>query len=333
LQDPTGNSAAITALNSLLSVTATLPVISLSNLLHVSPTDTAALATKFNVLDLIAGSILLADGNHALEIPNVWANVAGTGETSDTQLYVIQGASMACGAPNSSQASADNSQLNGYLGFDHMNSPSINIGVANFKTGVGTGHFTVSLATAHGQLIAPPPVVCGNGTAANPSTFSVQVSSSLSSLSLVTNLPVSGSVTILGLGVVNLNLIVDAAIGTTNPGGSSTANLSVPPNDTTPVSTGSSILLDPATANVSIDPTSTATVLGLPISITNSLLIPTINAILAGVQSTFIEKTVDPLAANLNTMVTQPIADLLGIRIGGADVYGMKTPCKPMLAG
>lgn len=332
-QDPTGNAAAISALNDVLTVTAGLPVISLTNLLHVSPTDSAALATKFNVLDLIAGSILLADGNHAINIPNVWANVAGTGETSDAQLYVLQRASQACGAPNTTQASADNAQLQGYVAFDQMNSPSINIGVANMKTGVGTGRFTVSIATAHGQLIAPPAVVCGNGTASNPSSFSVQVTSALSSVQLVTQLPVSGSVTILGLGVVNLNLIVDAAIGTSAPGGGTTANLSIPPNDTTPVSTGSSILLDPTTATVTVDPSSTATVLGLPISITNSLLVPTLNAILAGVQSTFIEKTVDPLAANLNSLVTGPISELLGIRVGGADVYAIKTPCKPALAG
>lgn len=332
-QNPSGNSAAITALNSILSVTGTLPNISLSNLLHVSPTDTAALATSFDVLNLVAGSVLLADGQHAVSIPNVWANVAGTGFTSDAQLYIQQGASTACGAPNTPAASADNSQLNGYVAFDQMNSPSINIGVANMKTGVGTGRLDVNIATAHGQLIAPPPVVCGAGTLANPSTFSVQVSSALSTVQLSTQLPVSGSVTILGLGVVNLNLVVDTTVSQTRPAGSSTANLAIPPNDTTPVSTGNNILLDPATASVTIDPSSSATVLGLPVSLTNSLLIPTLNSILSGVESTFVEKTVDPLTTNLNALVDGPISALLGVRVGGADVYGLRAICKPALAG
>lgn len=330
-QNPSGNAAAITALNSVLTITGALPTISLANLLHVSPTDTAALATSFDVLDLVAGSVLLADGSHAVSIPNVWAGVAGTGFTSDVQLFIQQGASTACGAPN--VASADNSQFSGYVAFDKMNSPSINIGVANMKTGVGTGRLTVSIATAHGLLVTPPAIVCGNGTTANPSTFSVQVSSALSSVQLATQLPVSGSVTILGLGVVNLNLVVDVSVSTTRPSGSTTANLSIPPNDTTPVSTGSSIVLDPTTASITIDPSSSATVLGLPISLTNSLLVPTLNLIMSGVQSTFVQKTVNPLAANLNTLVDGPISKLLGIEVGGADVYGIRAICKPGLAG
>ncbi|MGN6722808.1 MAG: pilus assembly protein TadG-related protein [Marmoricola sp.] len=334
-QNPSGNAAAISALNNVLTITAALPSITLSNLLHVSPTDTAAMATSFSVLDLLAGSVLLADGKHAVDIPNVWANVAGTGETSDAQLYVQQGASHACGAPNDPvYGAADNSQLNGYVAFDKMNSPSINIGVANMKTGIGTGRFSVAIAQAHGQLIAPPPVVCGNGTTANPSKFSVQVTTTLSSLQLQTQLPVSGSVTILGLGVVNLNLVVDVNVGTTRPSGSSIANVSVPPNDTTPVSTGSSIVLDPTTATVTIDPSSAATVLGAPISLGNSLLASTLTAIINGVQSTFVQKTVNPLASNLNTLVSGPISKLLGIDIGGADVYGLQTTCtRPRLVG
>ena len=333
-QNPTGNAAAITALNSVLTATTALPTISLLNLLHVSPTDLAALATNFDVLDIIAGAVLLADGNHAISIPNVWSNVAGTGQTSDAQLYVQQGASTGCGAPNDTQhAFADNSQLSGYVAFDQMNSPSINIGVANMKTGIGTGRLTVSIASAHGQLVAPPPVVCGAGTTSSPTTFSVQVTSALSSEQLATQMPVSGSVTISGLGLVNLNLIVDVSVATTRPGGSTTVNLSIPPNDVTPVTTGGSILLDPTTAATTIDPSSTADIAGVPVSLTNSLLVPTLNSIISGVQSTFVQKTVNPLAANINTMVTAPIAKLLGIEVGGADVYGVQPSCKPALAG
>lgn len=333
-QDPVGNAAAITALTSTLAMASTLSPISWSNLLNISATDTAALNTSFSVLDLLAGSILLADGQHAVDIPNVWANVAGTGETSNANLYVQQGASGACGVPNTVQASAVNSQMQGYVKFVKMNSPSINIGVANFKTGVGTGEFDVSIAPAHAQLISPPPVVCGNGTAAKPTTFSVQVSSSLASVGLTTQLPVSGQVSILGLGVVTLNLIVDVNVSTVNSGGSSIANLSIPPNDTTPVSTGSPIRIDPATVAITIDTASSATVLGLPISLANPLLSSTLSAITAGVQSTFVVKTVVPLANNLNSLVTGPLAKLLGLDVGGADVYGLNANCNlPQVVG
>lgn len=334
LQTGSGNSAAITALNSVLSVVTTLPAITLSNVLHVSPTDTAAMSTSFSALDILGGAVLLADGQHAVDIPNVWANVAGTGETSDASLYIQQGASAACGTPGN--AATLNSQMAGYVAFDKMNSPSINIGVANLKTGIGTGRLTVAIAQANGQLDSSPPVVCGSNTTANPTTFSVDVSAALSSVQLLTQLPVSGTVTILGLGAVSLNLVVDVNVGTTRPAGTQTANVSIPPNDTTPVSTGSGIALDYTTATTTIDATSsTATVLGIPISLSNPLLTSTLNAIISGVQSTFVQKTVDPLSDNLNSLVTGPVAKLLGIKVGGADVYGIKTSCtnKPNLAG
>lgn len=333
-QNPSGNAAAISALNNMVSVVGTLPSITLTNLLHISPTDTAALATQFDALDLIAGSVLLADGQHAVSIPNVWAQVAGTGQTTDTQLYVQQGASTACGAPNSTQGSADNSQLNGYVNFDHMNLPSLNIGVGNLKTGVGVGQFAVNIAPAHAQLISPPVPVCGAGTAANPSRFSVQVSTSLASAQLTVQLPVTGQVTILGLGVVALNLTVDVNMATIRQPGSAVANLAIPPNDTTPVSTGSSIRIDPATATVTIDPASSATVLGLPISLSNALLVPTLTAVINGITTTFVPKTVTPLVQNLNALVTGPLAELFGLDVGGADVYGIRATCnQPALGG
>ncbi|GAC1379908.1 MAG: hypothetical protein NVSMB48_04810 [Marmoricola sp.] len=334
LQQGSGNTAAVTALNSVLTVVTTLPAITLSHVLNVSPTDTAAMSTQFSALDILAGAVLLADGQHAVDIPNVWAGVAGTGETSDASLYVQQGASVACGKPGS--APTTNSQLSGYVAFDKMNSPSINIGLANLKTGIGTGRLTVAIAQAQGQLDSSPPVVCGSNTVANPTTFSVDVSAALSSEQLLTQLPVSGTVTILGLGAVSLNLTVDVSVQTTRPAGTSTANVSIPPNDTTPISTGSGIALDYTTATTTIDSTaSTATVLGLPISLSNPLLVPTLNSIISAVQSTFVAKTVDPLVTNVNSLVSGPIATLLGIDVGGADVYGIKTSCinKPNLAG
>lgn len=331
-QDPTGNAAAITALNSVLTVTAALPPISLPNLLNVSPTDTAAMATRFSVLDLVAGSVLLAERQHAVSIPNLWANVAGTGETSDANLYIQQGASKACGLPG--QASASNSQLNGYVNFNQMNSPSINIGVANLKTGIGSGQFTADVAPAQGLLVAPPAPVCGAGTAANPTTFSVQVSSALASAQLALQLPVTGAVSIVGLGLVNLNLTVDVTVATVKPAGGTVVNLSIPPNDTTPVSTGSSVRLDPTTASTTLDASSSANVAGIPVSLSNPLLASTLSSVINGVNGTFVPKTVNPLVGNINTMLTGPVADLLGLEIGGADVYAIPTACdSPALVG
>lgn len=330
-----GNTAAVSALNSLLSSTVNLPAIKLTNLLRIDPNDQAALNTQLNALDLIAGSVLVADGKHAVSIPNLWAGVAGTGHTADTGLYIQQGASTACGVPNSAQAQADNSQVNGYVKFDQMNSPSINLGRGdNLKTAVATGQLNVALAPAHGALVSPPSVHCGANTTADPTTYSVDVSSALASLGLSIQLPVSGSVTILGLGVVNLNLIVDVNVATTKPPSDGVANLSIPPNDTTPISTGSSVRLDSATTALSIDPSSTATLLGVPLSLVNALLVPTLNSVLGAVSSVFVPKTVTPLVANINSMLMGPLASLLGLDVGGADVYAIGATCNvPRLVG
>jgi hypothetical protein len=168
-------------------------------------------------------------------------------------------------------------------------------------------------------------VQCKSGTLADPDSFTVNVSSSLASVSLVTQLPVTGNVSVLGLGVVALNLVVDVTVSNVKPGNTTPANLRVPPNDTTPVSTGSTIRLNSANASVAIDPASTAKLLGLDV-LNNPLLVPTLNAILAAVTDTFVAKTVTPLVANINDLLTGPLATLLGIDVGGADVYAVGRP-------
>jgi uncharacterized membrane protein len=319
------NTVAISALGTVLSAVTTLPNITMSKVISVAKDDRAALNTQFSVLDLLAGAVLVADGNHAVTIPNLWANVAGTGNTKISDLSVIQKASLACGRPNSNAAQADQAQLKGTVTFDQMNSPSINIGVANLKTGVGNGLLNVSLASAHGALVSPPAVQCKSGTLADPDSFTVNVSSSLASVSLVTQLPVTGNVSVLGLGVVSLNLVVDVTVSNVKPGNTTPANLRVPPNDTTPVSTGSTIRLNSANASVAIDPASTAKLLGLDV-LNNPLLVPTLNAILGAVTDTFVAKTVTPLVANINDLLTGPLATLLGVDVGGADVYAVGRP-------
>lgn len=335
-----GSAAAVSALNTVLTVTSGLPTIKLSKLLSVSPSDQAALNTQFNVLDLIAGAVLVADGQHAIAIPNLWAGVAGTGHTADASLYVQQGASTACGAPNSASAVAHNSQVNGYVKFDQMNSPSINLGFAKFKTDKAVGRLDVNLASAQGQLISPPDVHCGANTPADPTTFSVDVSSDLASVALSIQMPVSGDVSIAGIGllgaigVVDLNLLVDVNVTSVKPAGSTMANLRIPPNDTTGISSGSPVRLSSATVSVTIDPASSVTLLGVPISLANPLLASTLNGVIGAVITTFVPKTVTPLVANINDLLTGPIADLLGVDVGGADVFGIGATCAaPRLAG
>jgi uncharacterized membrane protein len=330
------NTVAITALGSVLAVAGTMPNVKLADVIKVAADDNAALNTQFSVLDLLAGAVLVADGEHAVAIPNLWANVAGTGNTKISDLSIIQKASMACGAPNSADAQANQAQLKGTVTFDQMNSPSINLGFANLKTGIATGILDVKLASAHGALVSPPNPQCKSGTLADPDTFTVNVSSTLASLTLTSQLPVTGSVKIplLGLTAVDLNLIVDITVSNVQQPGTTPANLRVPPNDTTPISTGSPTRLNMAQVSVTIDPASTAKLLGLDV-IGNPLLAPTLNGVLAAVSDVFVSKTISPLVANINSLLTGPLAELLGLDVGGADVYAVGRPkcAEPKLAG
>jgi uncharacterized membrane protein len=328
------NTAAITALGSVLTVVATLPNVKLGDVIKVSPNDQAALNTKLSVLDLLTGAVLVADGQHAVAIPNLWANVAGTGNTKISDLSIIQKPSMACGAPNSAAAQADQAQLQGTVSFDQMNSPSINLGIANVKTGIATAVLNVKLASAHGALVSPPSPQCKSGTLADPDTFRVDVSTALASLSLVSQLPVTGNISILGLGLVSLNLVVDITVSNVRQPVVSHADLKVPPNDTTPVSTGSPTRLDMAQVSVAIDPASSAKLLGLDV-LNNPVLVPTLNSVLAAVSDVFVTKTITPLVANINDLLTGPLATLLGLDVGGADVYAVGRPqcAVPSLVG
>ena len=349
------NTVAITALNALLSASAGTPAVDvLGDVLNVSPSDTAALATNLNVLDIVTGAMLIADGGHAVSIPNLWANVAGTGSTKVSDLSIIQGASTACGRAGAPEATADSAQLKGKVEFEQMNSPSMTLPVGNFKTDPAVGTLDVALAKAHGELAAVPPIHCGAPTLADPHTMTVNVSSELSSIALTVKLPVSGDITVglapLGLPLltakISLNLVLDVSVRNSGSATSVPANLRMPPNDSTPISTGSPVRLDAGTVTAVVNSTSsvakvTAGVVGLPtgtiLSLGSPLLTSTLNSVVAAVVTgpqSFAGKTITPLVGNINSMLTGPLADLLGLDIAGADAYAVNAVCNsPALRG
>ena len=238
---PAGYAAAVTTLRSVLGVSGGIGAVRLGNLLNVSPTDRAALATQLNVLDLLAGSVLVADGTHAVSLPNLQARVPGLGNHFTGRIDIIAAAQLACGKANSTEAQAQNSQIVGDLGMEFVNLPSLNINAGLVKgtlqTGRGTGTLHVSLGNARSQLVDPPPVSCGAGTAADPTRFSVSVESGLAAYSLDAEVEVTGTVKI-GVGPLAVTADVDVVVGlglaAPSASGATTAPLAIPPNDTTP---------------------------------------------------------------------------------------------------
>lgn len=353
-RESTNNTIAIQALNKILTttVTASVGTINLSDVLHVAPTDTAAMKIDLDVLDLVA-SARLADGKHFLGVPNIQGQVPGVGYQYTGGINLISAAELACGAPNSTQAVADTSQLNGSVGVLFTNMPSLNVaGLGTLQTPKGSGLLQITAGGGTGRLVAPPAIHCGNGTAADPSTMSVSVGTSLATYQLYADVSIAADVKLsdlVGLGLtsvltnllgniltlgskVSLEVEVRLTIGTTNSGGTTRADLKIPPNDKTPISTGSSIYLDtasvvPTVKSVKLN-TKSAT-LSTVTAITN----PIVDVLVTSGKG-FLEKTLTPLVANINNDFIGPVARMVGLRLAGADVYGVGVTCaRPRLVG
>lgn len=348
------NAMAIRGLNRILSSNATAAVgrISLAEVLHVAPTDKAAMAVELDVLDIV-GSARLANGKHFIEVPNIQAQVPGIGNQFSGGIQLVSAAELACGAPNSPEAKADTAQLSGTLAVDFINMPSVRVpGLGTLQTPKGTGSLEVSTGIGSGQLVAPPVPRCGDGTASDPATFSVDVSTGLASYQLTAKMSVAGDVKTddlvdLGLDPVLTRLLgdyrrhgaklhleaeIELRVGAGSRSGGGRANLSIPPNDETPVRTGSSMSLDMA----SLVPTVTSVKLhqtSAQLSTVTEITRPLIDAFV-NTQKGFVDKTLTPFVANINSRLIGPVARMVGLQFAGADVYAVGVTCAhPRLVG
>lgn len=348
---PDSNTAAINALDTIRAASGSIGSITLGSVLHVAPTDRAALDIALGVLDIV-GSARLATGQHLIKVENIQAGVPGVGYQFTGGIALVSAAQMACGKPNSPESVASNAQLQGTLGVEFVNVPSLNItGLGAFQTAKGTGSLTVNVADGHGQLVAPPEVHCGDGTAADPHRFSVRVQTQPASLSLSSELQVTGDIQVSALRDIGLTELLKQLFGELNkndklkvdvkvrldvannhPGGVQTASLSIPPNDQTPVATGGTVYLDSA----KVESTVTAvTIGGKTVSLTDAK--PLTDAIVNELTTSgnaFVSKTLVPLIDNINNKLIGPASRMAGLRFGGADVYAAGAVCgKPELWG
>ena len=351
-ESPGTTSVAVMALQKVAasSLTAGLGEVSLGSVLNVEPTDRAALEVALSVLDII-GSARLSGGKYFLGIPNLQAGVPGVGRHFSGEIHLVSAAELACGAPRSDGASADTAQLDGVLGIDFINLPSLNIpGLGTLQTPKGTGALEIEAGSGTGVLSAATPVHCGAGTPEDPTTFTVDVGTALASYHLDAEVSVEGEVKLtsllgfnllgllrdlLGLNLPNkLSLDVDVRlrIGTTRPDSTSPVQVSIPPNDVTPVSTGGSVHLDPA----SVIPTVTAVrIAGKSVQVALvEQLTSLITQEFVSSSKSFVEKTLAPLVDNINERFVGPVARMVGLRLGGADVYAVDATCgRPRLVG
>lgn len=290
LQANGGDAADVTLLNSLATANlSSLPHIKFSDLLELDSASGAAMGATVNLLDLVSTAAFVANGNNALAIPTLTAGVPNVAGVSAT-LKVIQKPEGACGPVGTSVRT---SQVNLDVTFTLAN---LNILVLQAQT---TLTLHLSLAEALATLTA---VQCGN-----PEGFDVAVASALSNVASQLHIDLK----LLGLTLAT----VDVAPGTVAPATTNTVHFRNPPDAYgTPISTGSGVAL----SNVTVTATD-VTLLGvLPLGITKA-------GIVSSLLSTIVNPIVNPLITNTNSILVGPLADLLGLNLGGADV----TPVPP----
>ncbi|WP_328828003.1 pilus assembly protein TadG-related protein [Nocardioides acrostichi] len=350
VEQPSGYQAAVSTLGAAAAASSSLPAVSLGSILSMSSTDQAALETDLSVLDMLAGSIMVANGQHALAIPNLQAGVPGVGAIKKSTLSVISGARVACGEPFSAASRSTSSQLTGALELEFANLPTINLNAGGLvkgtlQTAKATGVLAVDLGGADGVVTEPPPVHCGAATVADPDRFGVAVSTDLMNYSFGSDVEVSGKVSV-GSGplkvAVDVTMTVHLQLSSSGSPSVQTADLGIPPNDVTPWQGGSPVVLSRVIVPTITSSSMTVGGLGLSVSLPLGIGAASVtSAIQTGVIDSLVsdskgfgQKTLVPLVDNIDSMLIGPIVELLGLRLAGADVYAVNTVCGvPALRG
>ncbi len=352
------NSAAITALGLLINGSGNLgQTVRVGDTLNVAAGDGAALASTFNVLDLLVGAVLATNGTNALAVNGLSAGTATTGAVTGS-LSVIERARTACGnltnvpsmatcqsASPIPRGCARNSQLTGAVTIP-LSIPTLN-GFAITTTGSA---LSLNLGNATGRLVAPEPT-CAAGTPASPDTQSVEVATSLATSTLSTALHFKQVLTVpLVLSTVKVVVEFDITIGASIPqsAGTTIAPLKIPPNDVTAVGGGSKAALGaPVTgtqSNLSVKIDNDGDGIGdVAVSTLGPVVQATINAVVDPLLSTTLSQVVTvlvpnvftPLTDSINSLVIGPLANLLGLDVAGADVFAVDRPrcMAPLLVG
>lgn len=305
----------------------------------------AAATATINALDLLAGTVLIANGSNAISVPALTTNLPLSGTGLTTSLSLIEKPRTRCGRRGST---ADTAQLSASISGTLLSGQSaLGLGVT------GTTSIAITAASARGTLTD---IICGSETAADPSGEDVRVTSGAVGASVNLNLSVNSSTSssasvggLIGgisslLGLLGLNKIASIEISgslglrvsTGDPSTVRTAQIRVPNHPSAwgeGVSTGSG---DLGLGTTSVTTTSnTLTVkaknfLGLNVTLNASQILGIVTNLISSVTSNIL----NPLVTALNTNVLSPLYDMLGLSIGGADVFGQRPSCSnPYLVG
>ena len=287
LQSQGGDAADVTLLNSLATANlASLPHIKFSDLLELGSASDAAMSSTVNLLDLVSTAAFVANGNNALAVPSL---TAGVGNVTNVvaSLKVIQKPEGACG-PIGTQVHT--SQVDARRDLHHRERRDPGVLSAETKLTL-----SLSLADAVATLTS---IQCGN-----PEGFDVSVASSLAqALSNAAHRPEADR---------------PADRDRRRLAGHARRRR---PRNTVQFRQPAGQLRHPEEHRlrrgaVQRDVTTADVVLlgVLPLGITKG-------GIVGELLSKILTPVVNPLIANTNSILVGPLADLLGLNLGGADI-------------
>jgi uncharacterized membrane protein len=345
-----GQAADVTLLRSIAASLNTSTFIDISDLMTLSSGGAAALDTRLNVLDIVAGSAFVANGENAFDVPVFW-NVPQFSNGA-AGLKIIQTPQRGCGKIN--QATAETAQVVLFARPD-LNIPNI-AGLTGNKVPV---NLEVDLASAKGVLTG---VRCGEGTAASPEAIDVHVSRSLIS-KVALNIPIklSGDIkatdvilrglpfglgnlvgsllsALLGNQKASFNLTIQAGVSVSATPTEADASYAVPPHtyDDPERVTGVPSLTVPQVTIANADFTGTVTFNNRTLDVTGLLnagdltVVPIINDLV----SKNVVRGINEFITEVNAYLI-PTLELLGASTAGADLYGVARPVcnSPSLGG
>ncbi len=309
--------------------------VKIGDLISIEPGAEAALTSEVNVLDLVTGAAVLANGDNALQVQDLGINlpILGTGFVSN--LTLIEKPQVACGRIGTTkQTSQVNLSLSG---------PLANTNTSEFP---GLGPLLSALTNVTISVVPSLVVQGATGTATmtgiscDPESLRFDVHGELARTILTVPIAITAKA-LGGLAEVKIGMIV-----TIDNDGSSinrTVTLTFPPSEyDVPYSAGSGGLgLTGVTPVIGYNPAVStnkyvvAKVLGLdPGGVLAGLLNPIVNALI-GNKNAIAASIVDPLISALDSTLLGPLADLAGLTVAGVDLLGHKQPtCSlPKLVG
>jgi uncharacterized membrane protein len=312
-----GDAAAATLLDSLALKVTGLPDINVGDVVGLSTAGDAALSSYFNALDLVTAAAFVADGEHAVNVPSLGVTIPGVTNLNGS-LSVIEAPQYACGVVN--ETTVHTAQVGLEVGGTLASLPSV-LGLAATSAGLD---LDASVASAEGTL---RDISCGNPTNVNdPEGIDVDVRTGLTDISLGVPIRLQGDLNILGLGNVRLDIQLRAGASVTSADNTESVEYRVPPlqyGDAKETVNGG---LGLPGATVTIQSVSAKLVVLGIVGADVTLPADTLDSIVAEVTTSIVNPIVNPLIGNVNNLLLGPVSDALGLRLGGADLYMMKSP-------